>query len=355
MSKGRLPKLLEVAKSLPDRDQRKVAAVLGACVGDAAGRPLHWVYDMSALNRYLKDDGHGVDRTATPEFYPENRSPFYSLPTGENSCYWDISGAVLTAMAKERVYDYHKTVCQALDDRFFGAETDYSLEKRQNYMQLRAMGLTPDQPIQGRWFNGSLIKFKENFDAKKQRPYGDPHIKETDGFCAALPVALACADASEAQTKAEEVIKTLSSWPTAVSHGLVAVNIVMKMVAGDANAVESAKKEAITSHPDVAKSISVVHKNLDVDHVTAVGFGFGRPCYNPGSFQGAIHAVLTSEDYPSAIQKTIRAGGCCCSRAFFAGAMAGIKYGLDGIPHGWMDKTTNAEKVLEEAIAAFKP
>ena len=75
----------------------------------------------------------------------------------------------------------------------------------------------------------------------------------------------------------------------------------------------------------------------------------------PNLLQGAIHAVLTSEDYPSAIQKTIRAGGCCCSRAFFAGAMAGIKYGLDGIPHGWMDKTTNAEKVLEEAIAAFKP
>ena len=64
-----------------------------------------------------------------------------------------------------------------------------------------------------RWFNGSLIKFKENFDARKRKPYGDPHIKETDGFCAALPVALASADVSEALAKAEDVIKTLSSWP----------------------------------------------------------------------------------------------------------------------------------------------
>ena len=42
-------------------------------------------------------------------------------------------------------------------------------------------------------------------------------------------------------------------------------------------------------------------------------------------FQGAIHAFLTSDDFPTAVQKTIRAGGCCCSRSFFAGAMAGAR------------------------------
>ena len=73
MSQGRLPKLLELAKSLPEVEQRKVAAMVGACVGDAAARPMHWVYDMSALNSYLKNDGTGTDRTKNPEFFPENR------------------------------------------------------------------------------------------------------------------------------------------------------------------------------------------------------------------------------------------------------------------------------------------
>ena len=34
--------------------------------------------------------------------------------------------------------------------------------------------------------------------------------------------------------------------------------------------------------------------------------------------------------------------------------LATFRYGLDGIPKEWMDKTTNAEKVLEDAINAFK-
>ena len=62
-----------------------MAAILGACVADAAARPLHWVYDMSDLKRYLKDkvgntaEEKSIDRNTFPEFYPENRSPFYSV------------------------------------------------------------------------------------------------------------------------------------------------------------------------------------------------------------------------------------------------------------------------------------
>ena len=54
-------------------------------MADAAARPLHWVYDMSQLRRYLNDkvgetpDEKSVDRNQFPEFYPESRSPFYSV------------------------------------------------------------------------------------------------------------------------------------------------------------------------------------------------------------------------------------------------------------------------------------
>ena len=46
-------------------------------------RPLHWVYDLGELNAAISSSPD------TPEFWPESVSPFYTLPTGENSCYFD--------------------------------------------------------------------------------------------------------------------------------------------------------------------------------------------------------------------------------------------------------------------------
>lgn len=65
---------------------------------------------------------------------------------------------------------------------------------------------------------------------------------------------------------------------------------------------------------------------------------------------GAIHAVQTSSTFAEAIRKTIKAGGCNCSRSFFIGAMLGAKYGVQGIPLDWIERTTQAELVLEMAI-----
>ncbi len=43
---------------------------------------------------------------------------------------------------------------------------------------------------------------------------------------------------------------------------------------------------------------------------------------------GAIHAVQTSTGFEDAVRKTIKAGGCNCSRSFFIGAMLGAKVGI---------------------------
>ena len=47
--------------------------------------------------------------------------------------------------------------------------------------------------------------------------------------------------------------------------------------------------------------------------------------YHHFHFQGAIHAYLTGDNFEEVIRQTIKAGGCNCSRALFAGAMAGAR------------------------------
>ena len=71
-------------------------------------------------------------------------------------------------------------------------------------------------------------------------------------------------------------------------------------------------------------------------------------------FQGALHTFETADNFAQTIRQTIKAGGCNCSRALFAGALAGAKYGLNGIPVPWLQKTTQANDVLELAIEVLQ-
>ena len=71
--------LVEEVAKLPKLQQRKVGCLVAACVADAAARPMHWVYDVSALKKFIRSDPRH------PEFWPESKSPFYSLTTGENT------------------------------------------------------------------------------------------------------------------------------------------------------------------------------------------------------------------------------------------------------------------------------
>ena len=73
---------------------------------------------------------------------------------------------------------------------------------------------------------------------------------------------------------------------------------------------------------------------------------FGKACSYPGTFMGSIHAIVTSNNYQSAIIKTIKAGGCNCSRANFVGAyFAALK--PESIPSHWVKRTLPAKNILK--------
>lgn len=343
--------LLEAVKKLDAVTQRKISAVFGAAVADAAARPLHWVYDNNALQSYIKDTPEA------PEFYPKSMSPFYSLPTGETSCYWDIAESTLDAMSNFQGNHYkYNAICDALITNFGPGNPNYDMDAREEYMEKRRRGAI-DGPIIGKWFHGSIIEFLNKYNnGIGSKPFGGPKIKETDGFCANLPLICKYYGTEEFEHITVEVVKTFTTWPTAVTHGIVASKIIGHLVqSGSQYNVLDIKSEIAEEHPEVLRSISAVEEVIEhkMDHTRAVNYVFGSPCYNPGSFQGALHAVLTSKSYPEAIRKTIRAGGCNCSRSMFAGAMCGATYGIDGIPLDWIERTTGAERILRKCLKVY--
>ena len=71
-------------------------------------------------------------------------------------------------------------------------------------------------------------------------------------------------------------------------------------------------------------------------------------CSYPGTFNSSIHAILSSKSYKSAILKTIKAGGCNCSRSNFIGAYFSALKGVGTIPKAWIKKTIPAKKILSQ-------
>ena len=65
---------------------------LGATVADAAARPLHWVYDPKKLKKYIKGKKEIT-------FLKKNKSPFYSIKTGNVSGYNDVGQVMLSTLA----------------------------------------------------------------------------------------------------------------------------------------------------------------------------------------------------------------------------------------------------------------
>jgi len=148
---------------------------LGATVADAAARPLHWVYNQKILKSYIK-------KKKDFAFLKKNKSPFYSIKTGNVSGYNDVGQVMLSTLAVST---------KKIDKRFkknlkihFGPGSKYwkNYKARSKYRKIKDWrGI-----IKGPWVHQNVIDALKNIK-KNKRITGGSKIHESDGFCAALP------------------------------------------------------------------------------------------------------------------------------------------------------------------------
>ena len=306
---------------------------LGATVADAAARPLHWVYDPKKLNRYIK----GKKEIA---FLKKNKSPFYSIKTGNVSGYNDVGQVMFkTLISTKKKLEILKNFKRNIVKNF-GPGSVYwkNLKLRKKYKKIKWK-----MPMNGPWIHQNILEAIQNIKAKKGIT-GGKKVNESDGYCAALPYFLF----NSSETDLKRIIKSVANSKINETYALAKLKIIDLAMNGEKSPVSAfvrkyGKKRYFKG---VVANIKKVLRLKKHNHIKVVK-KFGKACSYPGTFMGSIHAIITSNNYKSAIIKTIKAGGCNCSRANFVGAYFAAYRGFKNIPSSWIKKTFPAKNILK--------
>ena len=312
---------------------KKVHIFLGATVADAAARPLHWIYDEKKLKSYIKNK-----KTIT--FFNENRCPFYSIKTGDVSGYNAVGQVMFKTLTNTKhknniIIDFKKNIIKN-----FGPGSKYwkNLKLRKKYKKIKW-----STAMKGPWIHQNILETIKNIKSKKTIT-GGTKVNESDGYCAALPYSLF----NNSEQKLKKIIRTVANSKINEQFALAKLKIINLADEGNKDPLNSFIKlySKNSYFKNVIENIKKVKKLKDKPHNMVVK-KFGKACSYPGTFNGAIHAIITSKSFKTAVVKTIKAGGCNCSRANFVGAYFAAYKGLKDIPQDWIKKTNPAKSIMK--------
>ena len=307
--------------------------LLGATVADAAARPLHWVYDQKKLLTYIKGK---KDFT----FLKKNKSPFYIIKTGKVSGYNDVGQVMFKTLIEGHEY---------IEDRFkknitknFGPGSVYwkNLKLRAKYRKIKDWrGI-----IKGPWIHQNIVETISNIKSKKKLT-GGRKVNESDGYCAALPYFLYGYDFNSLK----KIISIVTVSKISLKYALAKFHLIDLALKGAKDPVDIfvkkyEKKKYFKSVVDGIKQVKILKAN---PHSLVVK-KLGMACNYPGTFNSSIHAIINSTNYKSAVLRTIKAGGCNCSRVNFIGAYFAALKGFESIPKPWISKTDSAKQILNQ-------
>ena len=302
-------------------------------MADAAARPLHWVYNQKKLLNYIKGK---KDFT----FLKKNKSPFYNIRTGKVSGYNEIGQVMFKTLL-----DDHRNI----EERFkknitktFGPGSIYwkNLDLRAKYRKVKDWrGI-----IKGPWIHQNIIETVNNIKAKKKIT-GGIKVNESDGYCAALPYFLYGYNFKSIK----KIISTITVSKISIKYALAKFYLLDLALKGSKDPINEFinKFKKDKYFKDVVKGVQEVKKYKSKPHPLIVK-KLGMACSYPGTFNSSIHSIINSTNYKSAILRTIKAGGCNCSRVNFVGAYFAALKGVNSIPKSWIKKTAPAKKILDQ-------
>ena len=293
------------------------------------------IQSTNLLKSYIKDK-----KVIT--FLKQNKSPFYSVKTGNVSGYNDVGQVMFKTLTttknkSEILKNFKKNIIKN-----FGPGSIYwkNLGLRSKYRKVKDWrGI-----IKGPWIHQNVIETIKNIKLRKKIT-GGVKVNESDGFCASLPYFLYGFDFKSL----EKIISTVTISKISHKYALAKFHIIDLALKGARNPInEFIKRFGKDSNYKIIINDIIKIKKLKSNSHPSVVKKLGMACSHPGTFNSSIHAILSSTNYKAAILKTIKAGGCNCSRANFIGAYFSALKGFNSIPKSWINKTIPAKKILDQ-------
>lgn len=80
-------------------DLKLTGLFIGTAVGDASSVGVEWIYDLNTLEKVCKERGEAR------EFLDPCACPFFTLATGQNSCYFHQTFVVAESLVEKQGFD----------------------------------------------------------------------------------------------------------------------------------------------------------------------------------------------------------------------------------------------------------
>lgn len=304
-----------------DISNRKIGAIVGSLVADAASMPLHWIYDRDKIKALV------ADRPDRPEFFDPPSCPFYTYEQGRNSPYGEQALHLLQVVAESDKLD----------------PVEYA-EKANAYFS---------GPYTGR-LDHSTKGFLANVKEGKTWPTCGADDDQANSIAKMVSVVALYAGKPELLARVEDATRVTQNTDKAVAMALAGARILERLILGatahDAIAAtvkdlrDEARVQPTPVDGVVADKIEEALRLVDQPHFDAVKT-IGLSCAFPFALQNGVHILSQTTSYESAVRQTILAGGDNCSRVLFIGACLGALNGLDGVPSAWLAQTNEGATV----------
>lgn len=231
---------------------RRIAAVVGALVADAAAQPIHWNYKVEKLDAMLKE----ADEVA---FWEPSANPFYKLPLGSQSCYGDQSFVILKSLVENGGLNMEHLKNSTFE--WFGPKSFYENPTNAVYKVKKDASQSTKYPIEGPWRHFSIKDFIRNVLEDKPST-GSETDAQMDCTLRIVSVVALYAGRPEMLDKAEQVIRSTQNSDTSVAVGLAAARLleyyILNGIKEDAveRVIEDLSNQKRTNAQDLDKALA---------------------------------------------------------------------------------------------------